>query len=68
MEATGLWGVEDPKIGSQMAVRMSALLAGRDLPCRKIPGIHFRYRRSQIKGHSTAAFSLTKDSNVAFIS
>jgi hypothetical protein len=28
-------------IGSQMAVRLSALRAGRPLPTRKIPGTHF---------------------------
>jgi hypothetical protein len=28
-------------IGSQMAVRLSALRAGRFLPPRKIPGTHF---------------------------
>jgi hypothetical protein len=37
----GLWDVEAPTIGSQMAVRLSALRAGRPLPLRKIPCTHF---------------------------
>jgi hypothetical protein len=37
-----------------MAVRLSALRAGRPLPPRKIPGIHFCQKLSRPKGHSTA--------------
>jgi hypothetical protein len=37
-----------------MAVRLSALRAGRPLPPRKIPGTHFCYRMSRLQGHSAA--------------
>jgi hypothetical protein len=37
-----------------MAVRLSALRAGRSLPPRKIPGTHFCQRLSRPQGHSTA--------------
>jgi hypothetical protein len=37
-----------------MAVRLSALSAGRPLPARKIPGPHLCYRLSQPQGHSAA--------------
>jgi hypothetical protein len=38
-------------IGSQVAVRLSALSAGRPLTPRKIPGTHFYYRLSRTEGH-----------------
>jgi hypothetical protein len=37
-----------------MAVRLSALRAGRSLPPRKFPGTHFCYRLSRPHGHSAA--------------
>jgi hypothetical protein len=37
-----------------MAVRLSALRAGRSLPPRKIPGTHFCQRLSRPQGHSAA--------------
>jgi hypothetical protein len=37
-----------------MAVRLSALRAGRPLPSRKIPGTHFCYRLSRLQCHSAA--------------
>jgi hypothetical protein len=37
-----------------MAVRLSALHAGRPLPPKNIPGTHFCYRLSRPQGHSTA--------------
>jgi hypothetical protein len=37
-----------------MAVRMSALRAGRPLPPRKIPGTHLCQRLSRPQGHSAA--------------
>jgi hypothetical protein len=37
-----------------MAVRLSALRAGRPLTPRKIPGTHFCYRLSRPQGHSAA--------------
>jgi hypothetical protein len=40
--------------GSQMAVRLSALRAGRPLPPRKFPGTHFCYRLSRPQDHSAA--------------
>jgi hypothetical protein len=42
------------KIGSQMAVRLSALSACRSLLPRKLPGIHFCRRLSRPQGHITA--------------
>jgi hypothetical protein len=41
-------------ISSQMAVRLSALRAGRFLPPRKIPGTQFCQRLSRPQGHSEA--------------
>jgi hypothetical protein len=52
-----LWDVEAPTFSldsSQMAVRMSALRAGRRLPPRKIPGTHFCWRLSRPQRHSVA--------------
>jgi hypothetical protein len=37
-----------------MAVKLSALRAGRPLPPRKIPGTQFCYRLSRPQGHSAA--------------
>jgi hypothetical protein len=37
-----------------MEVRLSALLAGRSLPPRWIPGTHFCLRLSRPQGHSVA--------------
>jgi hypothetical protein len=37
-----------------MAVRLSALRAGRSLPPRKIPGTQFCQRLSRPQGHSAA--------------
>jgi hypothetical protein len=37
-----------------MAVRFSALRAGRPLPCRKIPGTHFCQRINRPEGHIAA--------------
>jgi hypothetical protein len=42
------------QLGSQMAVRLSALRAGRPLPPKKIPGTHFCQRLSRPQGHSAA--------------
>jgi hypothetical protein len=39
-----------------MAVRLSALRAGRPLPPRKIPGTHICYRLSRPQGHSAAGW------------
>jgi hypothetical protein len=50
-----LCDVEDPIFSIQsadMAVKLSALYAGRTLPLRKIPGTHFCYRLSKLRGHS----------------
>jgi hypothetical protein len=44
-------------VGSQMAVSLSALRAGRPLPSRKIPGIHLCWRLSRTQGHSAAGKS-----------
>jgi hypothetical protein len=38
-----------------MAVRLSALRAGRPLTPRKVPGTHFCWRLSGPQGHSAAA-------------
>jgi hypothetical protein len=47
-----------------MAVRMSALRAGRPLPPRKIPGTHFCYKLSRPQGHSAAGrIRSTENSN-----
>jgi hypothetical protein len=40
------------RIGSQTAVKLSALGAGRCLPPRKIPGTNFFWRLSRPRGHS----------------
>jgi hypothetical protein len=37
-----------------MAVRLSALRAGRPLPPRNLPGTHFCSRLSRTQGHSAA--------------
>jgi hypothetical protein len=39
---------------TQTAVRLSALLTGRPLLPRKIPGTQFCQRLSQLQGHSAA--------------
>jgi hypothetical protein len=49
-----------------MAVRLSALRAGRSLPPRKIPGTHFCQRLSRPQGHCAAARigSIEKSSDI----
>jgi hypothetical protein len=41
-------------VGSEMAVRLSDLRAGRRLSPTKIPGTYFSYRLSRPQGHSAA--------------
>jgi hypothetical protein len=41
-------------VGSQVAVRLSALRAGRPLPPRKISGTHLCLRLSRPRGHNAA--------------
>jgi hypothetical protein len=41
-------------MGSQMAISLSALGAGRSLPPRKIPGTYFCQRLSRPRGHNAA--------------
>jgi hypothetical protein len=53
-----LWNIEDPAFSRQsaqrMAVRLSALRAGPDLPNKEIPVTHFCYRLSRTQGHNAA--------------
>jgi hypothetical protein len=58
MEAHGVVGRRGSHIfytiGSQMAVRLSALRTGHPLLPGKIPGTHFCYRASRTPGFSAA--------------